>query len=85
MASKVVIVTGASRGIGLAVATYLLKAPESHKLVLVSRSEQELQQIKSSFPSQVVYLAIDLTTPEVCMHLGSDHFVVDSVHAHLME
>lgn len=67
MASKVVIVTGASRGIGLAVATHLLKAPESHKVVLVSRSEKELEQIKSSFPSQAVYLAIDLTAPEVCI------------------
>ena len=67
MAPKVIIVTGASRGIGLAVATHLLKASESHKVVLVSRSEKELQQIKSSFPSQVDYLAIDLTVPDVCI------------------
>lgn len=67
MASKVIIVTGASRGIGLAVATHLLKAPASHKVVLVSRSEKELQQVKSSFPSQVDYLAIDLTIPDVCI------------------
>ncbi|KAM7221062.1 hypothetical protein V8F06_003624 [Rhypophila decipiens] len=62
MPSKVIIVTGASRGIGLAIATCLLK--ESHNVVLVSRSENELQKIKDEFPSQVVYLAIDLTVPE---------------------
>ncbi|KAK3695415.1 hypothetical protein B0T22DRAFT_105372 [Podospora appendiculata] len=62
MAPKVIIVTGASRGIGFAVATYLLKA--SHNLVLVSRSESELQQLKKQFPSQVEYLAADLTVDE---------------------
>ncbi|KAK3331032.1 hypothetical protein B0H66DRAFT_85516 [Apodospora peruviana] len=61
MAPKVVIVTGASRGIGLAVANNLLKA--AHKVVLVSRSEKELQELKERFPSQVEYIAIDLTTP----------------------
>ncbi|KAM7208920.1 hypothetical protein V8F20_000798 [Naviculisporaceae sp. PSN 640] len=62
MTSKVIIVTGAGRGIGLAIANYLLKS--SHKVVLASRSEPELQQLKNQFPSQVVYLAADLTAPE---------------------
>lgn len=59
MISKVIIVTGASRGIGLAVAEYLAKA--SHKVVIVSRSQTALQALKDKFPSQVEYLAADLT------------------------
>ncbi|KAK3941936.1 hypothetical protein QBC46DRAFT_381314 [Diplogelasinospora grovesii] len=59
MVSKVIIVTGASRGIGLAVANHLLNA--SHNVVLVSRSQQALQDLKDRFPSQVQYLAADLT------------------------
>lgn len=63
MASKVIIVTGASRGIGLAVAKYLLDA--SHKVVLVSRTQKELEAIKAQYPSQVQFLAADLTDTEV--------------------
>ncbi|KAK4125035.1 NAD(P)-binding protein [Parathielavia appendiculata] len=59
MESKVVIVTGASRGIGLAVAETLLAA--SHKVVLVSRSADKLQQLKEQYPSKVAYLAADMT------------------------
>ncbi|KAL1875700.1 hypothetical protein VTK73DRAFT_9955 [Phialemonium thermophilum] len=59
MVSKVIIVTGASRGIGLAVTNYLLNA--SHKVVLVSRSQKDLEAIKARFPSQVEFLAADLT------------------------
>ncbi|KAK0633581.1 hypothetical protein B0T14DRAFT_74484 [Immersiella caudata] len=62
MASKAVIVTGASRGIGLAVANYLLK--QSHKVVLVSRSIDQLQDLKNKFPSQVEYLAADMTASD---------------------
>ncbi len=65
MASKVVIVTGASRGIGLAVAEYLLK--NSHKVVVVSRSKEALQGLKDKYPSQVEYIAADLTNFEVCL------------------
>jgi NADP-dependent 3-hydroxy acid dehydrogenase YdfG len=63
MESKVVIVTGASRGIGLAVAESLLKA--SHKAVLVSRSAEQLQKLKERYPSQVAYLAADMTVADV--------------------
>ena len=65
MASKVFIVTGAGRGIGLAVSQYLLRA--SHKVVLVSRTQSELEALKAQYPSQVEYLAADLTDFEVCM------------------
>ncbi|KAK0729711.1 hypothetical protein B0H67DRAFT_596042 [Lasiosphaeris hirsuta] len=62
MGSKVIIVTGANRGIGLAVAKFLLK--QSNKVVLVSRSTDQLKALKEQFPSQVEYLAADLTLPD---------------------
>ncbi|KAK3298251.1 uncharacterized protein B0H64DRAFT_70125 [Chaetomium fimeti] len=62
MESKVVIVTGASRGIGLAVAQSLLAA--SHKVVLVSRSADQLQELKERYPTQVAFLAADMTVAD---------------------
>lgn len=61
--SKVFIVTGASKGIGAAVADYLLK--QSHKVVLTARSEDLLESIKKSYPGQVEYVAGDITKAEV--------------------
>ncbi|ETS84310.1 hypothetical protein PFICI_02335 [Pestalotiopsis fici W106-1] len=67
MSSKAFIVTGASRGLGLAIAQILIRA--SHKVFLVARSESGLQKIKSENPSNVEYLAADLadfsTSPKV--------------------
>ncbi|AEO65068.1 uncharacterized protein THITE_2111657 [Thermothielavioides terrestris NRRL 8126] len=62
MASKVIIVTGASRGIGLAVAKWLLAA--SHRVILVSRSAEQLEELKARYPSQVAYLAADMTVAD---------------------
>ncbi|WQF83017.1 Putative short-chain dehydrogenase/reductase SDR, NAD(P)-binding domain superfamily [Colletotrichum destructivum] len=56
--SKVIIVTGASRGIGLAIAQHLLK--ESHKVVLAARSKDQLEALKAAHPGQVEYIAGDL-------------------------
>ncbi|CCF46522.1 short-chain dehydrogenase [Colletotrichum higginsianum] len=56
--SKVIIVTGASRGIGLAIAQHLLK--ESHKVVLAARSKDQLETLKAAHPGQVEYVAGDL-------------------------
>jgi short-subunit dehydrogenase len=58
MSQKAFIVTGASRGLGLAIAEILLRA--SHKVFLVARSETELQKIKSQHGSSVEYIAADL-------------------------
>jgi NAD(P)-dependent dehydrogenase (short-subunit alcohol dehydrogenase family) len=55
---KSIIVTGASRGIGLAIARFLLK--EGHKLFLVARSGEPLEKLKGEFKGQVEYLAADL-------------------------
>ncbi|KAI1844994.1 hypothetical protein JX265_008421 [Neoarthrinium moseri] len=56
--SKAYIVTGASRGLGLAVAQLLLRA--SHKVFVVARSEAGLQKLKSEHPSSVEYASADL-------------------------
>jgi len=61
--SKVIIVTGASRGIGLAITRYLLN--KSHKVVLVARSTEVLSALKNEYPSQVEYVAGDLTVADV--------------------
>ncbi|ROT41000.1 NAD(P)-binding protein [Sodiomyces alkalinus F11] len=63
MSSKVIIVTGASRGIGLAIASYLLKA--SHNVVLAARSSDQLEALKKSYPNQVEYVAGDLGNLEI--------------------
>ncbi|KAL8804470.1 MAG: hypothetical protein Q9223_000896 [Gallowayella weberi] len=62
MASKVIIVTGASRGIGLALSTFLLQEPQSAKLVVIARSKQALEDLQSQYPNdQVQVLAGDLS------------------------
>lgn len=58
-ASKTIILTGASRGIGLAIAHYLLQ--RSHNLVLIARSEQPLRDLESQYRSQVAVLTGDLS------------------------
>ena len=58
-APKVIALTGASRGIGLAIAHFLLK--RSHKLVAIARSEQPLRDLEKQYPNQVAVLAGDLS------------------------
>ncbi|KAF2761365.1 NAD(P)-binding protein [Pseudovirgaria hyperparasitica] len=55
---KVFVLTGASRGMGLAIAHYLLK--QKCNLIVVSRSLEPLQKLESEYPSQVKALAGDL-------------------------
>ncbi|KAK6441231.1 hypothetical protein LTR95_002530 [Oleoguttula sp. CCFEE 5521] len=57
--SKTIILTGASRGIGLAIAHFLLG--KSHNLVLISRSEAPLRKLEKQYPNQVAVLAADLS------------------------
>ncbi|ODH24408.1 hypothetical protein ACO22_05323 [Paracoccidioides brasiliensis] len=49
MSAKTIIITGASRGIGLAVARYLLQCPASHNLILLARSQAPLQQLQEQY------------------------------------
>lgn len=75
---KVIVLTGASRGIGLSIAQYLLQA--SHKLVLVARSEEALKNLKSEYPSQVEYLAADLADFSVRFFVLLKSYVDSYVH-----
>ncbi|PWY96697.1 NAD(P)-binding protein [Aspergillus sclerotioniger CBS 115572] len=59
--SKTIIVTGASRGIGLAIAKYLLTAPQSHNVIVIARSREPLQQLKEQYSKQVEVLNGDLS------------------------
>jgi len=56
--AKVIILTGASRGIGLAIAHFLLQ--RSHKLVVVARSEPPLRELEKQYNGQVAVLPGDL-------------------------
>ncbi|KAG9584766.1 NAD(P)-binding protein, partial [Aureobasidium melanogenum] len=58
-ANKVVILTGASRGIGLAIAHYLLK--QSCRVVTVARSREPMDKLSKQYPGQVEVLAGDLS------------------------
>ena len=66
---KVIVVTGASRGIGLAIANYLLKA--SHRIVVVARTVEPLESLKLQYPNQVEILAVDLSDFSVCFNFLS--------------
>jgi len=59
MPPKVIIVTGASRGIGLAIVQFLVQA--QHKVVLAARSKGPLEALKAQYPEQVEYFTGDLT------------------------
>lgn len=75
MASKVIILTGASRGIGLSVAHYLLK--QSSQLVVVGRSEKPLQELEQQYPGQVAALIgdfADLTLGQKAVDLALSRF-----------
>jgi NAD(P)-dependent dehydrogenase (short-subunit alcohol dehydrogenase family) len=59
MTTKVILVTGASRGLGLAVSQYLLQ--NGHTVVAVSRTEAPLDALKKQYPAHVEYVTADLT------------------------
>ena len=62
---KVIILTGASRGIGLAIAKYLLN--DGHKLVLVARTAEPLEKLKAEYVGAVQVFTGDLKNFEVCI------------------
>lgn len=61
--SKVFIVTGASRGLGLAIAKALLR--DSHKVFAVARVEDGLRKLKDSHGDSVAYGSVDLSDLKV--------------------
>ncbi|KAJ5793323.1 short-chain dehydrogenase [Penicillium pulvis] len=60
MSAKTFIVTGASRGIGLAIAKFLLTAPQCYNVIVIARSFEPLQKLKDQFSKQVEVLNGDL-------------------------
>lgn len=56
--SKVIALTGASRGIGLTIAHYLLE--HSHNLVVVARTAGPLHELEEQYPGRVAVLAGNL-------------------------
>lgn len=61
--SKVILLTGASRGIGLAAAKFLLN--EGHRLVVVARTAGPLEELKGGFPGKVEVVVGDASGEEV--------------------
>ncbi|KFY08834.1 hypothetical protein V492_05880 [Pseudogymnoascus sp. VKM F-4246] len=61
--SKVIILTGASRGIGLAAAKFLLQ--EGHRLIVVARTAGPMEELKGGFPGKVEIVVGDATGEEV--------------------
>jgi len=61
LSNKVAIVTGASRGIGKAIAEML--SAEGMKVVLVARSSSDLELVAKSLPNQSLVQAVDLREP----------------------
>ncbi|KAL8637172.1 MAG: hypothetical protein Q9228_005530 [Teloschistes exilis] len=59
MGSKSIIVTGASRGIGHAIAEYLVN--HSHNVVLVARSANLLESLRAKSPNQVAICVGDVS------------------------
>jgi 3-oxoacyl-[acyl-carrier protein] reductase len=62
LAGKVAVVTGASRGIGRAVADVL--AAEGMRLALVARSRELLEQLAAILPTESVVQPVDLRNPD---------------------
>ncbi|KAI9820306.1 MAG: hypothetical protein M1827_005928 [Pycnora praestabilis] len=61
MVPKTIILTGASRGIGLAIAHYLLHSPHSCNLIVLARGKGPLEDLRSQYPNQVQVLTGDLS------------------------
>ncbi len=87
LTGKTGIVTGASRGIGEAIAREL--SAEGMRLLLVARSEESLRAIAASLPSEAIPLAVDLQQPKAAdevisaaiRHFGALDLVVNNAGA----
>jgi len=61
MSSKVIVITGASRGIGLAIAKFLsASSSPTYKLFLVARSLAPLEALRDQAPDSVEVASVDM-------------------------
>lgn len=67
MRGKVIVITGASSGIGAALAKHLGK--QGHKLVLAARREQELNKVAQETGSKTLPVITDVTRRQEVEHL----------------
>ena len=65
--SKVILVTGATQGIGQAVAQALLE--DGHHVVLAARRERELDEMAQRYPDQALAVATDVADSSAVEHL----------------
>jgi 3-oxoacyl-[acyl-carrier protein] reductase len=70
MSAKIALVTGASRGIGLAIAELLLQ--RGREVVAVARDADRLGELARAHPGRVRSIALDLTAPGATQSLGDD-------------
>ena len=69
MASKIILVTGGNRGIGLGVVKSTLQASTDHTIIIASRdksnAEQTIQQLHETTPKALLYpLTLDVADDE---------------------
>lgn len=64
-AKKSILITGASRGIGLAIAKSLLK--DGHNVFVLARTSAPLEELKKQAPGQVEFLAGDVADEQVSL------------------
>ena len=87
LTNQITIVTGASRGIGRAIAETL--SAEGMKLVLVARSQVELEALAASLPNESLVQAVDLrksesanqVVAETVRHFGGIDLLVNNAGA----
>jgi NAD(P)-dependent dehydrogenase (short-subunit alcohol dehydrogenase family) len=70
LSNQVAIVTGASRGIGRAIAETLSAA--GMKVVLVARSGPALEELAAALPTESLALAVDLRRPESAEQVAAE-------------
>lgn len=56
----VVVVTGASRGVGRAIANFLIRAPSQNTIVLTARTADALEELKKLAPDRVAIVTGDI-------------------------
>ena len=64
---KVLLITGATSGIGKAISKELIKS--NAKLILTGRSKSKLEELASEIKSEVLTISADLSNPKDVNHL----------------